>query len=75
MTEEREMPAKAWNGGSIEAAMESAREMRDRAIAQGASLCDECSGKGGTLHSLCHQCRGAGCIVPPEGLKLEGCGG
>jgi hypothetical protein len=63
---------KAWNGGSVEAAMQSAREWRDKAIAQGASLCDECGGEGGSQASgVCIQCHGAGCILPPEGLALE----
>ena len=62
---------KAWNGGSIEAAMESARRLRDEMIKQGAWLCDECGGEGGLpVSGVCQQCRGAGCIIPSEGLKL-----
>ena len=64
---------KAWNGGSIEAAMQYARERRNKIIEQGASLCDECKGEGGLpISGLCRQCHGAGYIVPPEGLKLVG---
>lgn len=62
---------KAWNGGSIEKAMEYARERRNKLIAQGASLCDECNGNGGTIYGVCIQCHGAGCILPAEGLTLE----
>jgi len=63
---------KAWNGGSIEAAMEAARVRRDKMIAQGASLCDECNGEGGSVASgVCIECHGAGVILPPGGLKLE----
>jgi DnaJ-class molecular chaperone len=62
---------KAWNGGSIEAAMEAARNRRDAMITQGATLCDECGGEGGLRESgVCQQCRGAGCILPADGLKL-----
>jgi len=62
---------KAWNGGSIEAAMEFARQRRDEMIRQGAWLCDECNGEGGTiLAGVCQQCHGAGCIIPADGLKL-----
>ena len=63
--------SKAWNGGSVEAAMEYAQQMRDKMIAQGASLCDECGGEGGTIHGVCIQCHGAGCILPAGGLTLE----
>jgi hypothetical protein len=60
---------KAWNGGSIERAMELARERRKKQIAQGATLCDECNGEGGTIASgVCITCRGAGVILPPDGL-------
>jgi hypothetical protein len=62
---------RAWNGGSIERAMELARERNNKLIAQGASLCDECNGNGGTIHGVCIGCRGAGVILPPEGLTLE----
>jgi len=62
---------KAWNGGSIETALEYARKMRDEMIAQGASLCDECGGDGGSpVSGVCIQCRGSGVILPPEGLRL-----
>jgi hypothetical protein len=62
---------KAWNGGSIEAAMQYGRERRDEMISQGATLCDECNGEGGTiLAGVCQQCHGAGCIIPAEGLKI-----
>lgn len=62
---------KAWNGGSIESAMQYARERRDLMISQGASLCDECGGEGGLIASgVCQQCHGAGCIVPAEGVSL-----
>lgn len=65
------MTAKAWNGGSVEAALEYARERQKELIAQGASLCDECNGEGGSQASgVCIQCRGAGVILPPDGLKL-----
>ena len=64
--------AKAWNGGSVEAAMALSRKWRDEAIAQGASLCDECGGEGGShVSGVCIQCRGAGCILPPGGLSLD----
>lgn len=63
--------AKAWNGGNIERAMELARERQKTLIAQGASLCDECGGEGGSqVSGVCIQCRGAGVLLPPEGLKL-----
>jgi hypothetical protein len=65
------MPTKVWNGGSIERAMELARERRDKLIAQGAWLCDECNGNGGTIHGVCIGCHGAGVILPAEGLTLE----
>ncbi len=61
---------KAWNGGSIEAAMEYARKQRDKMIEQGATLCDECGGEGGTIFGVCQQCRGAGCIIPADGLRI-----
>lgn len=62
---------KAWNGGSRERAMELARERVDKMIEQGASLCAECNGAGGTYTSgVCIACRGAGCILPPGGLTL-----
>ena len=60
----------AWNGGSPERALELARERVDVMISQGATLCAACDGHGGTRWALCDQCRGAGCFVPPEGLKL-----
>lgn len=64
---------KAWNGGSIEAAMQHARGLRDKAIEQGATLCDECGGAGGSpISGVCYQCRGAGCIPPPGGLSIAG---
>lgn len=63
---------KAWNGGSIESAMQYARERRDAMISQGATLCDECGGEGGLAASgVCQQCHGAGCIVPAHGLSLS----
>jgi DnaJ-class molecular chaperone len=62
---------KSWNGGSIESAMELARERQKKLIAQGASLCDECNGNGGTIYAVCIQCHGAGVILPSEGLTLE----
>lgn len=61
---------KAWNGGSRERALELARDRVDVMVAQGAALCTECDGHGGTSQALCVRCRGAGCILPPEGLKL-----
>lgn len=62
---------KAWNGGSVEKAMELARERNKMLIAQGATLCDECGGEGGSQASgVCIQCRGAGVLLPPGGLKL-----
>ena len=61
---------KAWNGGSVEAAVEGAKRYRDEAIAQGATLCCECAGEGGTITSgLCIACRGAGSILPFGGLR------
>jgi hypothetical protein len=63
---------KAWNGGSIERAMELARERQNKQIAQGATLCDECCGNGGTMTSgVCIACHGAGVILPPNGLVLD----
>jgi hypothetical protein len=63
------MTRKAWNGGSIERAMELARERQRKLIAQGATLCGECQGEGGSVaNGVCIECRGAGVIVPPEGL-------
>jgi hypothetical protein len=63
---------KAWNGGSIERAMELARERQNNLIAQGASVCSECNGEGGTaLGGICIGCHGAGVILPAEGLTLE----
>ena len=62
---------KAWNGGSVERALELARERVNKLVAQGASLCDECNGDGGTMTGVCIQCHGAGVILPPEGLTLE----
>lgn len=62
---------KAWNGASIEAAIQYAKERRDECIRQGATLCDECAGEGGTiLAGVCQQCHGAGCIIPAEGLRM-----
>ena len=64
---------KAWNGGSIEAAMEYAKQRRNEMIKQGASLCDECGGEGGLPASgVCQQCQGAGCIIPADGLRRNG---
>ena len=59
---------KAWNGGSVEAAMAYAEDMKKQQIAQGASVCDECGGQGGTV-SVCIQCQGAGTILPFGGLR------
>lgn len=61
---------KAWNGGSFEAAMAYAEDMKKQQIAQGASVCDECNGHGGTVTSgVCIQCHGAGTILPFGGLR------
>lgn len=61
---------KAWNGGNVEVAMENANRYRDEAIAQGATLCCECGGEGGTVTSgLCIACQGAGTILPFGGLR------
>lgn len=66
------MAKKAWNGGSVERALELARERTNKLIAQGASLCDECNGEGGSyISGVCIQCRGAGCLPPAGGLTLE----
>lgn len=63
---------KAWNGGCVERALELARERQNVVISQGASLCDECNGAGGTYTGgVCIQCHGAGVILPPDGLTLE----
>ena len=48
---------KAWNGGSVETAMKLADERTLEIIKQGATICASC--------------RGAGIVLPPEGLKLE----
>lgn len=65
-----ERARKAWNGGSIDRAMELAQERRETMIAQGASLCQTCGGAGGTSTALCAQCHGAGVIIPDGGLKI-----
>ena len=63
---------KAWNGGSIESAMEYARQNREKAIQQGASRCDECGGEGGSqVSGVCIQCHGAGFLLPPGGLQRQ----
>lgn len=62
------MSEKTWNGGSVEEAMRLARKRVDILITQGAALCDECNGDGGTMHGVCIQCRGAGVLLPPDGL-------
>src|SRR5690348_5290286 len=62
-------PRKAWNGGSIEAAMEAARERQKVIVGQGASICDECGGDGGTIHGICAVCHGQGVILPFGGLR------
>lgn len=62
---------KAWNGGSVQQAMKFAREANLRLVAQGASLCDECNGEGGTIHGVCIQCHGEGVLLPPGGLLPE----
>lgn len=51
--------------------MQRAREYRDKAIEQGATLCDECGGEGGTIHGVCIACYGQGLILPPDGLRLN----
>lgn len=61
---------KAWNGGSVEAAMGNARRYVDEAIAQGATLCGECGGEGGSVASgVCIECHGAGTVPPFGGLR------
>lgn len=62
---------KAWNGGSRERALELARERVNVMISQGATLCTECEGYGGSNDALCSSCRGAGCHLPPEGLRMH----
>lgn len=63
---------KSWNGGSVESAMEYARERRNEMVAQGATLCGECKGEGGTiLGGVCIGCHGSGVILPPDGLTLD----
>lgn len=60
---------KAWNGGSVERALELAREINEKLIAQGGWVrCDECAGEGGTIHGVCIQCRGAGILPTTEDI-------
>lgn len=65
-------PMKAWNGGSIERAMELAGERRKKLVAQGALICCACDGEGGdtVAKTICEGCFGAGVILPPGGLTL-----
>jgi len=66
------MTKKAWNGGSIGNALAYAREQNKALISQGASLCDECGGEGGSqVSGVCIQCRGEGVLLPPGGLTLQ----
>lgn len=62
---------KAWNGGSIEAALKAAREFTERAIKAGCIRCDNCGGQGGSeANGVCVQCGGAGFLVPAEGMPF-----
>lgn len=69
MSDDQKTTKKAWHGGSREMAMVLAKEMLDQQIAQGASLCDECGGEGGSPNGVCIQCRGAGVTLPFGGLR------
>ena len=61
---------KAWNGGSVEAAMNYARQQQQAVIGQGASPCDECGGAGvSSASGICVACHGAGTILPFGGLR------
>ena len=66
---------RAWNGGTQEAAAEYARKLTATMIEQGATLCERCTGEGiyiADRGGICSACRGAGVIIPPDGLKLKG---
>ena len=64
-----ETTRKAWNGGCVEAALAYAGDLQTQQIAQGASLCDECGGQGGSILGVCIACHGSGIILPFGGLR------
>jgi len=63
---------KAWNGCSVERALELAKDRNEKLIARGATLCRGCSGSGGSYlgGGICEDCSGAGVILPKGGLRL-----
>jgi len=63
---------KAWNGGSVEAALSAARQRNEIAISQGAMRCGDCGGEGALNDvTICPLCRGAGILAPPGGVQLN----
>ena len=66
---------RAWNGGTQEAAAEYARKMTATMVEQGATICGRCAGEGlyiADRGGICSACRGAGAIIPQEGLRMKG---
>ena len=62
-------PRKAWNGGTLGAAMTEAARRTEAAIAAGCERCPSCHGHGLVdALTICPRCGAAGFLAPPEGM-------